>query len=131
MPDRELMDEIYALEAEVLKTMANARRLEIIHRLAQDGPSEVGRLASEMGISQPNLSQHLAVMRASGVVEGDRVGRQVRYRLSDPNIVRACGLMRDVLEQRVLRLAALSGVHPPSNRALAASGCPLRGRRYG
>jgi DNA-binding transcriptional ArsR family regulator len=122
------MDETFELQAEVLKTMANAHRLEIIHRLAEDGPSEVSRLASEMGISQPNVSQHLAVMRGSGIVEGDRVGRQVRYRLSDPNIVRACGLMRDVLEQRVLRLAAMYGVHSAGNHALPHRDMRLRGR---
>jgi DNA-binding transcriptional ArsR family regulator len=104
------VDIIYELQAEVLKTLANAHRLEIIHRLAEDGPCEVRRLADEMGIAQPNVSQHLAVMRSAGVVEGDRVGRVVRYRLADPNIVRACGLMRDVLQRRVLRLAEVYSV---------------------
>jgi DNA-binding transcriptional ArsR family regulator len=98
------MDAIYELQAEVLKTLANPRRLEIIHRLAE-GPCEVSRLADEMGIAQPNLSQHLALMRSAGVVEGDRIGREVRYRLADANIVTACGLMRAVLERRLQRLA--------------------------
>ncbi len=100
------MDAIYELQAEVLKTLANPRRLEIVHRLAE-GPHEVGRLATEMGIAQPNLSQHLALMRTAGIVEGDRVGREVRYRLTDTAIVAACGLMRGVLERRLQRLADL------------------------
>ncbi len=100
------MDAIYEMQAEVLKTLANPRRLEIIHRLAE-GPCEVGRLAAELGIAQPNLSQHLALMRTAGVVEGDRIGREVRYRLTDPAIVAACGLMRGVLERRLQRLADL------------------------
>lgn len=100
------MDGIYELQAEVLKTLANPRRLEIIHRLA-DGPSEVGRLADQMGIAQPNLSQHLALMRSAGVVEAERNGREVRYRLADSDIVAACELMRGVLQRRVLRLADL------------------------
>jgi ArsR family transcriptional regulator len=100
------MDAIYELQAEVLKTLANPRRLEIIHRLAA-GPCEVGRLATEMGIAQPNLSQHLALMRTAGVVEGARVGREVRYRLTDSAIVTACGLMRGVLERRLQRLSDL------------------------
>ena len=53
------MDEITILQAEVLKTLASPRRLEILHRLS-DGPREVGRLAAELGLSQPNVSQHLA-----------------------------------------------------------------------
>lgn len=100
------MDAIYELQAEVLKTLANPRRLEIVHRLAE-GPREVGRLAEEMGIAQPNLSQHLALMRTAGIVEGDRVGREVRYRLTDDAIMGACDLMRGVLERRVQRLADL------------------------
>jgi ArsR family transcriptional regulator len=105
------MDAIYELQAEVLRTLAHPRRLEIVHRLAE-GPSEVTRLAEEMGITQPNLSQHLAIMRSAGVVEGDRIGREVRYRLTDPDIVNACGLMRDVLERRLQRLANLYHLPP-------------------
>lgn len=109
------MDEITTLQAEVLKTLASARRLEILHRLA-DGPTEVGRLAAALGISQPNVSQHLAVMRSAGIVEAERDGREVRYRLSDPDVVVACDLMRGVLERRLVRLAALSH---PSQAALS------------
>ncbi|HEX8939159.1 MAG TPA: metalloregulator ArsR/SmtB family transcription factor [Candidatus Limnocylindrales bacterium] len=101
------MDEIFSLQAEVLKTLASPRRLEIIHRLA-DGPCEVSRLAEEIGISQPNVSQHLAVMRAAGVVEAERDGREVRYRLTDPQILAACDLMRRVLMRRLARMADLS-----------------------
>ena len=79
------MDEITMLQAEVLKTLANPRRLEIIHRLAQ-GPCEVRRLAEDLGASQPNISQHLAVLRSAGIVDAERDGREVRYRLSDPEL---------------------------------------------
>lgn len=94
------MDEITILQAEVLKILASPRRLEILHCLA-DGPREVGRLAAELGASQPNVSQHLAVMRTAGIVEAERDGREVRYRLADYDVIRACGLMRGVLERRL------------------------------
>jgi ArsR family transcriptional regulator len=100
------MDEIYALEAEVLKTLASPRRLEILHRLAE-GPCEVGRLAEELGLSQPNVSQHLAVLRSAGVVESVRAGREVRYRLADDDVMVACSIMRGVLRRRIRRLAGL------------------------
>ena len=101
------MDEITTLQAEVLKVLASPRRLEILHRLAQ-GPMEVGRLAAALGASQPNVSQHLAVMRATGIVEADRDGREIRYRLVDPDVIAACDLMRGVLERRLDRLARLA-----------------------
>jgi DNA-binding transcriptional ArsR family regulator len=101
------MDEITALQAEVLKTLASPRRLEIIHRLSE-GPCEVRRLAEELGASQPNVSQHLAVLRSAGLVDTERSGREIRYRLSDPDVVVACGIMRGVLQRRLTRLGRLS-----------------------
>jgi len=117
------MDEVYKLQAEVLKTLSNPRRLEIIHLLA-DGPREVGRLAEEMGISQPNVSQHLAVMRSAGVVEAEREGREVRYRLADPEIICACETMRGVLVRRLARIAQAATRTPAeviAGRAAAAA----------
>ncbi len=105
------MDDIYAVQAEVLKTLAHPRRLEIIHLLS-DGPREVSRLAEEMGISQPNVSQHLALMRGAGVVEAERDGREVRYRLSDPDILVACETMRCVLARRLTRMSAAAARTP-------------------
>ena len=101
------MDEIESLQAEIMRTLAHPRRLQIIHLLAT-GPVDVGRIADDLGISQPNASQHLAVMRAVGVVEAERHGRAVSYRLSDPEVVAACSLMRGVLARRLARLAGLS-----------------------
>ena len=101
------MDEITILQADVLKVIASPRRLELLHCLAE-GPREVGRLAEEIGASQPNVSQHLAVLRTAGLVEAERDGREVRYRLTDPDVMVACGIMRGVLQRRLARLGRLS-----------------------
>lgn len=101
------MDEITILQAQVLKILASPRRLEILHRLAE-GPLEVGRLAEALGASQPNVSQHLAVMRSAGIVDAERDGREIRYRLVDPEVLVACAIMRGVLERRVDRLARVA-----------------------
>ncbi len=98
------MDEVYKIQADVLKTLSNSKRLEIVHLLAE-GPREVSRLAEEMGISQPNVSQHLALMRAVGIVDAERDGREVRYRLADPEIIVACETMRGVLTRRLSRIS--------------------------
>lgn len=114
------MDEITVLQAEILKTLASPRRLEILHRLA-DEPTEVGRLAEGLGISQPNVSQHLAVLRSAGLVEAERDGREVRYRLSDPDVMVACDVMRRVLERRLGHLASLVGDSAASGSAPVTS----------
>ena len=106
------MDEVYKIQADVLKTLSNPKRLEIVHLLAS-GPREVGRLADELGISQPNVSQHLAIMRSAGVVEAERDGREVRYRLADPEIIVACETMRGVLVRRLARISQ-SAIRTPA-----------------
>jgi ArsR family transcriptional regulator len=89
------VDEVYRIQADVLKTLSNPKRLEIVHLLA-GGPREVGK---------PNVSQHLAIMRSAGVVEAERDGREVRYRLADPEIIVACETMRGVLVRRLSRIS--------------------------
>jgi ArsR family transcriptional regulator, virulence genes transcriptional regulator len=101
------MEPIYELQADVLKTLANPKRLEMAHLLAE-GPMTVGRLAEHLELAQPNVSQHLALMRAAGVVEAERNGREIRYRLTDPDFIVACRLMRTALQRRLTRLADLS-----------------------
>jgi len=108
------MDPIWNLQSEVMKILASPRRLQILHLLAEE-PKEVGRLADEMGITQPNVSQHLAVMRAAGIVEARRDGREVTYHLTDPEVIDACNLMRGVLMRRLARLGELSDRPNPSD----------------
>jgi DNA-binding transcriptional ArsR family regulator len=105
--DAVAMDEITILQAEVLKVLASPVRLEILHRLAH-GPMDVGRLAGEIGTSQPHASQHLAILRAAGLVEAERHGREMHYRLADPDVLVACDVMRGVLGRRLTRLATVA-----------------------
>ncbi len=102
-----LMDEITRLQADTLKVLASPLRLEILHLLA-DGPLEVSRIATAIAASQPNVSQHLSVLRTAGLVEADRHGREIRYGLVDPEVIVACNVMRGVLQRRLARFAHLA-----------------------
>ena len=84
----------------------------------------IKKIADELGISQPNASQHLAVMRAAGVVESERTGREVFYRLADPDVVVACAVMRGVLMRRLARLSEISD-RAEADDASASSATPL------
>ena len=113
-----LMEAIYEMQASVLRMLAHPRRLEILHVLA-DGPIEVGRIASKLGISQPNASQHLALLRTAGLVGIERNGREIRYRLTDPQVMVACSIMRGFLERRISQLSSLTttaAVEAPNGR---------------
>jgi ArsR family transcriptional regulator len=103
------MEEIYELQANVLRVLAHPRRLQMLHVLAE-GPLEVGRLATRLQLSQPNVSQHLALLRSAGLVELERNGRETRYQLSDPEVMRACSIMRGFLQRRISHLARVTTI---------------------
>jgi ArsR family transcriptional regulator len=88
--------QLYELHASICHTLANSKRLEIIDQLRR-GEMSVTELAAALGISQANLSQHLAIMRQKGIVTTRREGLSIYYRLSNPKIIQACDLMRQVL----------------------------------
>ncbi len=101
------MDPIHELQAEICRTLSHPARIAILHLLSEE-PHDVGRLAVRLGISQPNASQHLAVMRSAGLVESERDGRGAIYRLTDPGVIGACDLMAQVMRRRLARMAELS-----------------------
>nr|WP_153316001.1 metalloregulator ArsR/SmtB family transcription factor [Agrobacterium tumefaciens] len=72
--------------SELLKLVANANRLAIVCYLMETEAS-VSALEYELGIQQPTLSQQLAELRDAGVIEGEREGKQVIYRVTDQRIV--------------------------------------------
>ena len=80
--------------AELLAAVAEPTRLRVLWQLAK-GPEHVGRLAKLVGIRMVNMSHHLGVMRQAGVLENDKEGRQVLYRLR-PDVLTP-GTTADVL----------------------------------
>lgn len=108
------MDAIYEIQADVLRALSSPRRLELIHLLGER-PRDVTSLAEATGLAQPNVSQHLAVMRGARIVEVQRVGRRAEYRLTDADVLVACDLMRGVLARQLARIGAgtLDALAPP------------------
>lgn len=70
--------------AELLKAIGNARRLMVLCKLAEHREMSVTTLAGKVGLSQSALSQHLAKMRAEGLVAFRRDGQTLWYRIADP-----------------------------------------------
>ena len=106
---------LYELHAEICSTMANPTRLEIIN-LLRDGEKWVGYLAESAGTSQANMSQHLTVLRRQAIVETRRAGATVYYQLSNPKMLKAFDILREILfeqlesEQKLMnRLKTVTG----------------------
>jgi ArsR family transcriptional regulator len=76
----------YKHQARLLKALANETRLRIIDRLNK-GECSVGELVRLIGSNQSTVSKHLAVLRGVGVVDDDRRGNTVFYRLLTPCVV--------------------------------------------
>jgi ArsR family transcriptional regulator len=62
----------------------------------------VTELVNRTGISQANLSQHLAILRSKGVVSTRREGNNIYYSISNPKIIKAYDLISEVLEEMLL-----------------------------
>ena len=94
------MEKLYDLHADICKIFANASRLKIIDLLKQREMSAL-ELIEKTGLSKTNLSQHMAVFKAKGVVTARREGVNIYYGISNPKIIQACNLMREVLVEQL------------------------------
>lgn len=91
---------IFEYQAEVIKTIASPKRLEIIHAL-KSGEKTVTDLVKTLDIPKANVSQHLAVMRHKGVLKTRKKGVNVYYSIVNQKVVKACTLMREVLTEQM------------------------------
>ena len=82
--------------AQMLKLLANERRLLILCRLAAERELSVGELAQTVGLGQSALSQHLAKMRAEGLLATRRDAQTIFYRIGDANVSRLLKLLRSI-----------------------------------
>jgi DNA-binding transcriptional ArsR family regulator len=76
--------------AEVFRTLSHELRIRIVEELAhaENGELDVHSLEDILAVSQPTVSQHLAVLRRSRLVRQRRVGRSIHYSLTEPELAR-------------------------------------------
>ena len=94
------MKELYKIHAELCKVFSNPTRLEILN-LLRDKEMSVTKLIEKTRLSQANISQHLSIMKSKGIVISDRKGKNIYYRLTNPKIVKAFDIIREVLSERL------------------------------
>ncbi|MEE9594066.1 MAG: metalloregulator ArsR/SmtB family transcription factor [Candidatus Hydrothermarchaeales archaeon] len=99
--------ELYEMHAEICKIFTHPKRLEIIN-LLRDSEKSVGELVELSDIPQPNLSQHLAILRQRGIVSTRHEGINVFYSISNPKILKACDTMREVLLEQLTQKAKIA-----------------------
>lgn len=72
--------------AEILKVIAHPVRLCIINGLLENGGCNVTHMQSCLGIPQSTISQHLQKLKAAGIIEGERNGLEITYKVKDEKI---------------------------------------------
>jgi DNA-binding transcriptional ArsR family regulator len=82
--------------AQLLKMLANEKRLLILCFLAVRGEMTVGELVGVVKLSQSALSQHLAKLRADGLVEFRRTSQTLHYRVADQRTLRLLGVLKEI-----------------------------------
>lgn len=80
-------------EVVLLQALADPTRLAIVRQLARDGEAGACDFTACCEVAQPTISHHLKVLREAGVVESDRRGTSIRYRLRSEAMRRLAGLL--------------------------------------
>jgi len=91
---------IYEKQVSICKAFANPIRLRILDMIAQR-PYAASELQEQLSISKANLSQHMTILKAAGVVITHREGKQVYCSLAIPEVKQACQLIRNVLRAQI------------------------------
>lgn len=103
---RHFKDRLYGQFARIGKALSSPQRLEILDLLAQSERT-VDSLATDVGLSRANTSQHLQALRRSALVESRKDGLFVFYRLADPEVFELSRVLRTVAERRLAELDRL------------------------
>ena len=82
------------------KVFSNPIRLEILN-LLRDKELSVTDLIKKSKLSQANISQHLSIMKSKGIVISDRKGKNIYYKLTNPKIIKAFDIIKEVLVERL------------------------------
>jgi ArsR family transcriptional regulator len=82
--------------SETLRLLANEKRLMVLCRLTEAGEMSVTALGAKVGLSQSALSQHLAKLRADGLVTTRRASQTLYYRIADERIGKLLSALYDI-----------------------------------
>jgi ArsR family transcriptional regulator len=98
--ERTVHRKIFQMQCEICKSLGHPLRLQIVDRLNK-GEASASDLIADLEISKGSLSKHMSLLQHGGIVESRREGRKIFYRLTDPEIHKACAIMRSILYRRL------------------------------
>jgi rhodanese-related sulfurtransferase len=110
MGDRVVKSALFDEFARAAKALASGRRIELLDVLA-NGERTVEVLASEVGLTVANASQHLQVLRQAGLVATRREGTWVYYRLAAPEVFGLWRALRTLAASRLAEVERLAAAY--------------------
>jgi len=106
MPTGATAERRYAFKAEFFKALAHPLRIQLLEVLVAGGRT-VQELQQAVGVDQPIVSQHLAVLRARNVVEARKDGTAVRYAVTDVLIGQLLDVARRIFDNQLAGAQAM------------------------
>ncbi len=101
-------DKLNRLKADILKALGHPTRISIVEYL-RHGERCVCEIFPALRMEQSNVSQHLAVLKKSGVLESRKDGLRVIYRISSPEVLEILDLLQETIVRRARDNAAMLG----------------------
>jgi len=100
--------DIRTLQSELFKAMAHPQRIKILEELIS-GKCCVSEMVNRVKNSQPQVSRHLIAMKKSGILECDKNGTRICYRIKGPEVAKLVALSRDIVIKNTKEITGVSG----------------------
>ncbi len=101
-----LPEPLIELVAQRFRVLGEPMRIRLLDRL-RDGDATVGELQLALGASQQNVSKHLGILHAAGMVSRTKDGNHTRYSISDPSVFELCDNVCGGVRRQLQELEAI------------------------
>jgi DNA-binding transcriptional ArsR family regulator len=106
-----LPEPLIELIAQRFRVLGEPMRIKLLDRV-RDGEATVGELQEALGASQQNVSKHLGILHAAGLVSRQKRGTSVVYAIDDPSVFDLCDQVCGGMRRRLDELDALLPTAP-------------------
>ena len=112
-----LPEPLIELVAQRFRVLGEPMRIKLLDQL-RDGATTVSELQEALGASQQNVSKHLGILHAAGMVSRTKHGNHTRYAVSDPSVFELCDQVCGGVRRQLQELDAIlkNGEQPAAAR---------------
>jgi DNA-binding transcriptional ArsR family regulator len=108
-----LPEPLIELVAQRFRVLGEPMRIKLLDRL-REGDATVGELQAALGASQQNVSKHLGILNAAGMVTRTKDGNHARYAISDPTVFELCDQVCGGVRRQLHELESILQESAPS-----------------